>query len=538
MQAPWVIPSAQAWSATELNDGVRFAGKDAILEVCTAAHTLRVTGRRGRSTEHAATRTGLRAVVAFVARAVRGTRPSERAVGVPVSLQGELFGVVGFQAVALDVAAAPDPFRAEVTRLLLAALRRSAERVRPAAELTLLEERLRAIDMTPLLYAAPFLHHPFVARDVLKHRAAAIALVQAERTLGAWERPEHTALLVERAAAWPSFFAPPGTAARAIHKTLALLADVADTEDLWALRSVALIRPLRSALHLQVIAERARVRRPADDLEAQLRLVEEAPEDELAELVRRVAAAFRVGDEPIAAQVHVFAELLANAQGPTTARRLRQLIRALMLDYLSRPRSAPDGRPTGPPPIPPPGFPGVRFLASVDEVLRDGQEMHHCIGTRAAAAARGDAYLFHVERGQERASAEVASDGELLEVSGPCNARGNAACRYARQVLEPWGLLVRVAGVAPLGTCAWLAPAPPVPRGEPLQTSDAFIDALRARLASDEDAQALASWLAERLRQAVAGTCWVVDAGHELLALGPDGAVRDVMRVGSAHEDA
>ncbi|MCC7069882.1 MAG: PcfJ domain-containing protein [Deltaproteobacteria bacterium] len=532
-----MISSAQAWSASELKDGVRFAAEDAILEVCTAAHTLRVTGRRGRSTEHAATRSGLRAVVTYVARAVRGTRPCERPVGVPVLPQGELFGVGGFHAVALDAAAAPDPFRAEVTRLLLAALRRSAERVRPAAELTLLDERLRLLDATPLLYAAPFLHHPFVARDVLKHRAAAVALAQVERTLGAWDRPEHTALLVDRAALWPSFFAPPGNAARAVRKTLALLAEVADPEDLWVLRSVPLGRPLRSALHLQAVAERVRVRRPADDLEAQLRLVEEAPEDELAELVCRVAVVFGVGADPPAVQVHVFAELLANAERPTTARKLRQLVRALMLDHM-RPRLSARGGLTAPPPIPPPTAPGVRFLASVDAVLCEGQEMHHCIGTRAAAASRGDAFLFHVERGQERASAEVARDGELVEVSGPCNARGNAACRYARQVLEPWGLLVRVAGVAPAGTCAWLAPAPLVPRGEPLATSDAFIDALRARLASDEDAHALASWLAERLRQAVAGGCWVVDAGHELLALGPDGGVRDVMRVGGAHGDS
>ncbi len=65
--------------------------------------------------------------------------------------------------------------------------------------------------------------------------------------------------------------------------------------------------------------------------------------------------------------------------------------------------------------------------------------MHHCIGTRARAAAMGDAFLFHVELGAERASVEVDTAGQVVEVSGPCNTR-NAACDHAVEVLKRWGL--------------------------------------------------------------------------------------------------
>lgn len=90
------------------------------------------------------------------------------------------------------------------------------------------------------------------------------------------------------------------------------------------------------------------------------------------------------------------------------------------------------------PPIPLPSVPGCRFLATVGEIIQEGESMHHCIGTRARAAVRGDAFLFHVELGAERASAELDTAGRVVEVSGPCNTR-NAACDHAVKVLKRWG---------------------------------------------------------------------------------------------------
>ena len=87
------------------------------------------------------------------------------------------------------------------------------------------------------------------------------------------------------------------------------------------------------------------------------------------------------------------------------------------------------------PPIPLPGAPGCRFLATVGVIIQEGESIHHCIGTRALAAVRGDAFLFHVELGAERASAEVDTAGQVVEVSVPCNTR-NAACDHAVEVLK------------------------------------------------------------------------------------------------------
>jgi hypothetical protein len=90
------------------------------------------------------------------------------------------------------------------------------------------------------------------------------------------------------------------------------------------------------------------------------------------------------------------------------------------------------------PPLPLPVVPGFRFLATVGEIIQEGVLMHHCIGTRARAAVRGDAFLFHVVHGNEQASAEVDTDGKVVEVGGPCNKR-NAACNHAVEVLTRWG---------------------------------------------------------------------------------------------------
>ena len=96
------------------------------------------------------------------------------------------------------------------------------------------------------------------------------------------------------------------------------------------------------------------------------------------------------------------------------------------------------GTDTMAPPIPLPDVLGVKFLATVGDVIEEGHRMHHCIGGYSYNAAQGDCYLFHVDYKGEQASVEVSPEGKVVQAYGPCNHK-NAACDYAERVLNKWG---------------------------------------------------------------------------------------------------
>ena len=97
-----------------------------------------------------------------------------------------------------------------------------------------------------------------------------------------------------------------------------------------------------------------------------------------------------------------------------------------------------DDGPVSHPPIPIPEVKGLRFLASKSEIIREGQQMEHCIGTYIPQALAGSSFLFHYDHGNEMASIEVNCCGKVRQSFGPGNSI-NSASKKAKQILSRWG---------------------------------------------------------------------------------------------------
>jgi hypothetical protein len=95
-------------------------------------------------------------------------------------------------------------------------------------------------------------------------------------------------------------------------------------------------------------------------------------------------------------------------------------------------------QPAALPPIELPEQPGIRFLARVDDIVREGEEMLHCVASYAHKAVQGGCYLFHVEHEGEAASVEVGPDGQVRQAYGRHNRRNQAAA-WGERVLRRWG---------------------------------------------------------------------------------------------------
>lgn len=99
-------------------------------------------------------------------------------------------------------------------------------------------------------------------------------------------------------------------------------------------------------------------------------------------------------------------------------------------------------KPTARPAIPLPDLPGVRFLETAGDVIVEGARMRHCLASYVGKAAMGGCFLFHVDYGGEQATVEVTPDGRVLQSKGPGN-RPNRACQWGRRVLAAWGRQLR-----------------------------------------------------------------------------------------------
>lgn len=89
----------------------------------------------------------------------------------------------------------------------------------------------------------------------------------------------------------------------------------------------------------------------------------------------------------------------------------------------------------GLPPIRLPTDPSVRYLATVADIVTEGEQMEHCIAQSVPAAVGGRCYLFHVEYGGDAATVMVTP--EYVEARGPRN-RKNAATRWGEERLTTW----------------------------------------------------------------------------------------------------
>ena len=89
------------------------------------------------------------------------------------------------------------------------------------------------------------------------------------------------------------------------------------------------------------------------------------------------------------------------------------------------------------PPIPLPEDTSFRFLKTFEEVVKEGEEMGHCIATYASQAVRGECFLFHIDHNDEKASIMVNKEGRIVQCYGPRNCI-NKASEWAIMSLSGW----------------------------------------------------------------------------------------------------
>ncbi|MBI1948593.1 MAG: PcfJ domain-containing protein [Deltaproteobacteria bacterium] len=410
----------------ELNTGILIEcdGRN-VATVETGRNAIEITVRRGGQRAFAASRAGVRAAVDLLARYVR-IAPKQRTSGEKFGTQADLFAFGPQRARAVG--------EQDIERYLLAALRRAARR--QTDDIDAIEAAVGRERATPLVFSSAVLDAAFFTRDVVRFRSAAIAAAFIETLPIGSESADCAAAMRPHFQSWRSLFSPKREASRALNKTLADPPVDAAAADLWALRLVQLERPIRSGLHLRVLAQRARGRERARD--EHLALIQHAEESELLDLRARVARALGLERAAETERDHVFAEVVGGAGPRVGAETLRALVRRSIVDARGSAKSGglSPSMPTRPPPIPPPK--GGRFLATVGELIREGELMHHCVGSHARDAVDGETFIFHVQVGGEHATVEVAASGDVIDASGPCN-QSNGAARYARRTFAAWG---------------------------------------------------------------------------------------------------
>jgi len=93
---------------------------------------------------------------------------------------------------------------------------------------------------------------------------------------------------------------------------------------------------------------------------------------------------------------------------------------------------------TAVPPIPLPAREEITFLATVQDIYLEGKRMGHCIARYTEHALQGNDYLFHVRYGECEATVQVSCYGGVGQSYGPRNST-NAASTYGEKVLRKWG---------------------------------------------------------------------------------------------------
>ncbi|MBM4244888.1 MAG: hypothetical protein FJ148_13915 [Deltaproteobacteria bacterium] len=336
---------------------------------------------------------------------------------------------------------------------------------------------------------------PYVVRDVVRHRAAAIALAFLDaHLLDGWMRtrgedpdtPYDDDVRVAALHDWRALFSPDARTYRSLDRTLMNLPAGVPAEPVWLLSRARLERPLlgRFALTalLLLLGDRRYGRHP-DASAGHATILQRACEADVVEACALLGAHARRALDPRRARdlqflVAFLLDYPARFRGTLPGlvhRAIRWHAQRARLEARVAARPDPDtavaavGRPASVavkprrrpgepqlPSIPLPSIPGITFLATVDAIEAEGARMGHCISDYVDEAVRGDCYLFHVAHESSEASVEVDRCGYVRQASGPCNVE-NAASRWGRRQLRDWGRKLRadepeepvVAGPAP-----------------------------------------------------------------------------------------
>ena len=350
---------------------------------------------------------------------------------------------------AREASAIAGPVRAQRERLLA--------RVDPLA-LGMQRTLVELFGLVPaLVHIALLYRRPYIAGDVIRFRAAAIAFAYLEsqlwkhfcrQQLGYVAAPS-AELLAHAMEQWRGLFSPDGIPYRSLNRTLMNLPAETAPRLVCQLRRVRLERPIVNGLELTTVLVVASTPTPRDGAgrrAARLHIVQHARAEEIAAAVRQVGQATlrslrpeRLADlryaldfiddypEPYAGRFGALAERAIRWHHTAPVREAQRWLAAV-----GGPQT-----PTARPPIPLPAIDGIRFLVTADEVVEEGLRMRHCIGTYARDAVRGRCFLFHVAHGGEHASIEVDARGRIRQVAGPHNS-ANGAVVWGRRQLRPW----------------------------------------------------------------------------------------------------
>ncbi len=81
----------------------------------------------------------------------------------------------------------------------------------------------------------------------------------------------------------------------------------------------------------------------------------------------------------------------------------------------------------------------IEFLKTVGEIIDEGSNNGHCLGSYWQRAVDGKCYLFRIKKGNHIANAEVTREGRLNQIHGPGNRnKDNDAVRLGKIHLNNW----------------------------------------------------------------------------------------------------
>lgn len=327
---------------------------------------------------------------------------------------------------------------------------RAIERLRESHPTVVAVQRkvFAATFSTPwLLYAEELYERRHLVSDLIRYRAAAVAVAHASKLspFRPYRQDVDENLKALDSGNWRGLFSPDGESYRALNRTLDDLPGGVPAGLMQHLQQLRLKEPIRSRASLAVALIYQSMAGPGPD----------APR-----------TAFVAEPDRIKRAVSIVA---AHTHQPLSFRRtedLRKMVRFLM-DYpgaaehrgnivglaersvrwhreeaqnAARRQAQRLGAHSKakPPPVELPREEGIEFLAEVERICREGQFMGNCVGSYANLAVRGEAYLFHAEHKGEHATAQVSPQGRVIQASGPSN-RPNGASKWASRVLGRWG---------------------------------------------------------------------------------------------------
>lgn len=357
-------------------------------------------------------------------------------------------------------------------------------------------------DTVPLVACDPaFYAEPYLARDVIRYRAAACAVAYLETVLyEPWCRqrgiPAETSVTAQLSALrnWRSLFSPTGRAYRSLNRTLDGLGPAVPTELVPHLRRFVLESALLDPVQLTAVlihVSDSRGPRLAEASTHGRRALERAAPDEIREAVAAIGTfTGRPLDAERPTDLGFTVRFLIDYPHPYQGRlpglvrrtiRWHEEIRAANRREREReperhpaPRPPPDpprrlgwrpaSPPTARPRIPLPETEGVTFLSTAEQIRAEGRRMDNCIASYVNAAVAGRCYLFHIEHGEQEASVEVDPLGHVRQAEGPANSV-NEASDWGARVLRDWGKRLRAAP-SPIRR---MSPARPRRLGDPRQ---------------------------------------------------------------------